>query len=347
MAEAPPVRDGVSGPGGAATRPAGWDWNRILTPRVVLLIVPVAALVAAAYLYPLMRWEAVWRKSPAWSHGYLIPLIAILLAHFRLTERLPTRFEPCIWGLGLIVVAGVLRVWSQTLKVAYPAEVTLLLFVAGVVLLLLGRQMLRVLWVPIAYLGLMIPWDTRYYERVALPLQTLGAAVTEQIVNLLGFGVMREGNVLTLASGPLTVAEACSGLHLLFAFVALGVMMAYIYKRPLWERILIMASSVPIAVLCNIIRVTLMAVASDTLHFAREHVLRGEDTWARALPAAFWKYASGAGDLPAQLTALRDNVLNPDSTLHQSFGFAMMALAFLLMWSELRAIDMFFIEEDE
>jgi hypothetical protein len=37
--------------------------------------------------------------------------------------------------------------------------------------------------------------------------------------------------------------------------------------------------------------------------------------------------------------------MNPESYLHQSFGFLMLGLAFLLMWLELRAIDVFFIED--
>jgi exosortase len=45
-------------------------------------------------------------------------------------------------------------------------------------------------------------------------------------------------------------------MHILMAFVALGVAMAYLHYRPIWQRIILLVSTVPIAVLCNIIRVT-------------------------------------------------------------------------------------------
>ncbi|MFO8013024.1 MAG: exosortase/archaeosortase family protein, partial [Phycisphaerae bacterium] len=341
-----------------------WDWNRILTPRIVFMMLPVVGLLGVAYAYPLMRWELTWRHNAAWSHGYLVPLLAVAVAHFRLKERPPSRIEPCIWGLGLILAGCVLRIWSRTMMFGYPGDATFLLVVAGIVLLVLGWDLFKAVWVSVIYLGLMIPWNVRYYEGVALPLQRFAAAVTERALWLFGYErvppdvlrqwlqmhagesvrwVSREVNVLNLASGPLTVAEACSGLHLLFAFVALGVLMAFMYRRAWWERVLIMVSSVPIAVLCNVVRVTLMAVASDHLHFERLDVVAGEGTWL----SGFVLGAFEGGTVAAQIESLRQAVLNPDSWLHQSFGFAMLALAFGLMWLELRFIDLFLVLDEE
>jgi len=346
---------------GPGDRRPAWDWNRLITPRVVFLMLPLVGLTVAAYWYPLVRWEAIWRASSAWGHGYLIPVIAVLIAHYRLNERLPRRLEPCIWGLALILAGLVVRVWSLTLKYGYPGEATFLLVVGGILLLVLGWEMFKALWISVAYLGLMIPWDTKYYEGVALPLQTRAAAAAEQFLALIGYErvapdtlqqwlqakvgmshwVCRSVNIIYLESGQIAVAEACSGLHLLFAFVALGVMMAYIYRRPLWERLVIMASSVPIAVFCNMIRVTLMAIASDYLFFQRHAVAGGGTTWIPGPVLALFKGDS----VPARLEEFRQTVLDPNSALHQGFGFAMLGLAFVIMWAELRIIDMFFVEE--
>jgi exosortase len=325
---------------------AEWDWNRVLTPQVVLLILPAVIGVVAAYSYPFYVWERVWRNNSAWNHGYLIPLIAIVIAHFRLKECVPRRIEPCFWGLPLILLGCVIRIWARMLKFGYPGDATFLLVVGGVVLLVLGWDMMKALWIAILFLGLMIPWDTKYYEQVALPLQTLAAVVGERLLTLGGMMVMRQGNVMYLPSGPLTVAEACSGLHLLFAFVALGVMMAYIHVRPTWERVVIMASSVPIAVLCNVIRVTLMAIASDGLFFEMQRAMEGAATWSASLPGFILGMLKG-DTLAERLADLREGVLNPESLLHQSFGFAMLGLAFLLMHLLLRGIDAMFTEEPD
>ncbi len=52
------------------------------------------------------------------------------------------------------------------------------------------------------------------------------------------------------------MAEACSGMRLLMAFLALGVAMAYLHYRPPWQRAILLLSTVPIAILCNVVRVT-------------------------------------------------------------------------------------------
>jgi len=420
LSDAQAASGGVKTPTGAPGVRLPWDWNRVLTPRAVLLMLPVVGFLVAAYWRQIVQWEGLWRDNAAWSHGYLIPVIAVIIAHFRLKERNPRRIETCIWGLPVIAGAALLRIWSETLHFGYPGWATFVVVTAGVILLLLGWEMLRALWVPVAYLALMIPWNFKYYEGVALPLQNLGAAATGKILELIGYTHLPEvppkmdavqalasmtaagkalflkGNAVHLLSGPLTVAEACAGLHLLFTFVALGVLMAFIYKRATWERVLIMASSIPIAVFCNVIRLTLMAIASDQLYFEEGRLVFQAPTWSVYAPrilswpttawvglalagAAIFLLATGGGPerlakhlsrvrllaiaaagivvtllsakiaigypTPGDLEAVRETVLNPQSAPHQAFGFAMLGLAFVLMWAELKVIDLFFIEE--
>ena len=78
-----------------------------------------------------------------------------------------------------------------------------------------------------------------------------------------------------MAFNSLNVADACSGMRLLQAFVALGVAMAYLEYRPPVHRIILLFSTIPIAIICNIVRVLLTAVihiyigeqyAQGTLH---------------------------------------------------------------------------------
>jgi len=355
-----------------AASPPPWNWNRALTPSVVLLLLPLVGLLVWAYFYPLQRWEAMWRRSPAWNHGYLIPAIAVLIAHYRLKEWPPVRILPSAWGLVPIVAGFAVRIWAMTLKFEYPGEVSFLLVVAGMVLLVLGWEMLRVLWVPIVYLGLMIPWTAKYYDALALPLQWLAAVGAENTLRLFGMAIAREGNVLRPFGSPLVgVAGACSGLHLLFTFVALGVMMAYIYRRPLWERLMIIGSSVPIAVLCNVVRVVLMTAAGHAIFNEGKAEAAGGPTWSAHLPDSLWGLlSSGAAPLRSpewekflppdlwnrfftgsalgeNLSRLYEGVMNPESYLHMSFGFAMLGLAFGLMWAELKVVDVVLVEDNK
>jgi exosortase len=76
----------------------------------------------------------------------------------------------------------------------------------------------------------------------------------------LGIPALREGNIIHLANAQLFVAEACSGLRSLMALITLGVVFAYFFRKSLVERILIVLSAIPIAILVNAFRVALTGI---------------------------------------------------------------------------------------
>jgi exosortase len=88
------------------------------------------------------------------------------------------------------------------------------------------------------------------------------AIFAENCLRLLGISVLRDGNILRLGERSLEVAEACSGMRLLTGFIALGVIFAYLSARPLWERLILLCSTRPIAVFVNAVRVAVMGVAA-------------------------------------------------------------------------------------
>ena len=65
------------------------------------------------------------------------------------------------------------------------------------------------------------------------------------------------------------VAQACSGMRLLMAFCALGVAMAYLSDRPWWHRLIMVAACVPIAIFCNMLRVTITGLIH--IHWSPEY----------------------------------------------------------------------------
>jgi exosortase len=123
--------------------------------------------------------------------------------------------------------------------------------------------------------------------------QEWAAFMTEKFMLLLGYSVTRDGNTLQVLPGPdgtLAVAEKCSGLKMLFAFVALSVVYAYISKRPVWRRVVIFVSSFPIAILANFARVIAMALATkwgyrQIAQEGLQHMLTG---FLVMLPLAFF-----------------------------------------------------------
>ena len=83
-------------------------------------------------------------------------------------------------------------------------------------------------------------------------LQSLATTASTYLLQTLGFMAFAEGNVIQLNEARIGVVEACSGLSMLITFIALSTAAALVVKRPLLDRIVLVASSVPVALLANI-----------------------------------------------------------------------------------------------
>jgi exosortase len=143
--------------------------------------------------------------------------------------------------------------------------VSMVLLLFSLVLYLGGGELTKVVGVPILFLVFAMPVSTFYYARAAEPLQELAAYSSAFILQLFGVDIHATHSSLALFSlsgvlRPLTVEEACSGMRLLMAFLALGVAIAYLEDRPLWQRIVLVVMGVPVAIACNVLRVTITCV---------------------------------------------------------------------------------------
>ncbi len=205
--------------------------------------------------------------SPDWSHAYLVPLISAYLlwqsrAEFERAER--STFWP-----GLIPL--LLSAWCYVFfTVGVPNHLgqglSLILCVFGVSLLLLGPAAMRTLFLPIAYLGFAITLPDRVMIQLTFPLQLFAAEGGYVVLRMLGVQADLSGNIInitnptTLKTSPLSVAEACSGMRMLIAFVALGAAVALVATRMWWKRIALLMLAIPVALLLNVVRVATLGV---------------------------------------------------------------------------------------
>jgi exosortase len=138
----------------------------------------------------------------------------------------------------------------------------MILTMFGVVLMLSGWKVMKYAWFPIAYLICGIPWPPLVYSYIASPLQMLAARVAVVTLRFTGVTAYRTGTKINMASSSITspmrtlnVAEACAGLRSLMTFITVGVAVAFLSARPLWQKIIITISAIPIAIFCNVMRV--------------------------------------------------------------------------------------------
>jgi len=142
---------------------------------------------------------------------------------------------------------------------------SMILSLLGVVLFLLGPRALAILWFPIVYLSFGIKVADRLWEWIAWKLQLIAANSATVVLKLVGIDAEVDGSTIVLYQGltklgNLNVAEACSGLRMLMAFLALGVAMAFLVERRWWQRLIMCLCTVPIAVGVNVGRVTVLGL---------------------------------------------------------------------------------------
>jgi exosortase len=228
--------------------------------RRVALISAVLLLAAVAVW---SQWSTIvylfeaWQRNDDYSAGLIVPLLAGFLVWRERNVLRQCSAAPCWWGgIGLLVLAEMAWTFGMLTFRASPGQYALVLTVASLVLMTAGWQVFRrVVWI-LLFLFLMVPLPGRIHNLISLPLQSIATKGSVVLLEAVGTSVSRQGNIVTLnGDTPLAVAEACSGLRMLIAFVIAAALIAYLVKRPRWQKAVLLASSIPVAVICNVIRI--------------------------------------------------------------------------------------------
>jgi len=185
----------------------------------------------------------------------MVPFIAIYLI---LRDRARfgfSRARPCSWGLAGILSAQTIRFAGAYFGYASVERYSLVCTAVGLVWLVSGwRVVVRAKWVCV-FLLLMVPLPRQVHEATALPLQGLASRIAEFSLESFGLFVVRSGNVLRINEDSfVAVTEACSGLRMLTAFILVAAVVAFLVRRPAWQKAVLVLSSIPIAIITNVIR---------------------------------------------------------------------------------------------
>jgi exosortase len=215
--------------------------------------------------YAPLLWGLVrqWATAEDMSHGFFVPLVAAYIAWRKREELASVRAAPNYWGLALAGWGGVQMLLGALAAQVFVAETAFLVSLVGAVLFLGGTRALKILAFPLFLLVFMFPIPAIVYARATLPLQLFASSVAEAILNALGVPVLRDGNVLELASQRLSVVEACSGIRSLVSLAFLALVYAYFFDRRTWMLWLLLGATVPIAIAANAARVTLMGLIGE------------------------------------------------------------------------------------
>jgi exosortase len=237
-------------------------------------------IIAAAVLLGILTWlfwdfmatNVRWaiQQQADWGHTLVIPFIAGYFV-YQCRDRLLARPFKTTW-MGLVpMVFGV--AWYVTCTLGpmtirhhnlQGAGVGLTL--GGLALLFFGWRAMIWLWFPLAYLVLFGQFiSDRFLNIVTFRMQDITARGAYYVLAVF-FDAARSGNTITLFDNgevkPLNIAEACSGMRMLMAFLALGVAMAFTGLKYVWQQVALVLLAVPTAIVVNVLRVVTLGVLS-------------------------------------------------------------------------------------
>lgn len=235
-------------------------------PRAAWVKIGVIAGLMAMVFWPNLR--RLWLKTnpisgdPNWGHSVIVPVVGLYYLYVNREDLLKAPVRTAWTGLGVLVLGILIAAYG-----IYPGrndfvwDFGMVVTLFGVVLFLCGWRVMRVAWFPVLYLVCALPWPGLIYSKVAMPLQNLAAYVAVQVLNLTGVMASQAGTKIFIANPSgvtraLNVAEACAGMRSLMTFISVGAAVSFLSNRPLWQKLIITASAVPIAIFCNVMRVS-------------------------------------------------------------------------------------------
>jgi exosortase D (VPLPA-CTERM-specific) len=227
----------------------------LLAVAIAAAVVPFARVLASLY--------SIWNIKPEYSHGIIIPVLSAYLIWRQREELRRLPFTGSWAGLVLIAVGLALRFLGELTTMQTLEHYAFLLVLYGVILALTGPAVFRRLWMPLLILVFAIPLPSFFNNSLSLQLQLLSSTLGVWFIRAAGISVLLEGNVIDLGSYQLEVAEACSGLRYLFPLMTLAFIVAYLFRGPMWKRVALFLSSIPITVVMNSLRIGLIGITVD------------------------------------------------------------------------------------
>jgi exosortase D (VPLPA-CTERM-specific) len=205
----------------------------------------------------------VWFQRPEYSHGVLIPFVAGYLIWQRRTSLGIERLAGSWLGPAIVVLGLALWLLGALSTIRAVNQYALIVMLYGVVIAMVGPRVFARLWAPMLMLLLMVPLPAFFYNNLSSQLQLISSAFGVWLMRLFGISVYLSGNVIDLGHFQMQVVEACDGLRYLFPLMTLGFIVAYFFRAPLWQRLAVFLSSIPITILMNSTRIAMIGIFAD------------------------------------------------------------------------------------
>ncbi len=216
------------------------------------------------FWYGLAGLASAWSR-PEFSHGPVIPCLSFYM-FLRELKEVPPAERPVTdrWpGVLVIALALLIAVMGNLVQIADIVFYALIIWVAGLVLTGFGWKRGLIFWPSVLHLVFMLPLPQFLYWKVNTSLQLVSSELGVALVQLASVPVFLDGNIIDLGVYKLQVAEACSGLRYLFPIMSFTYVFAVLYRGPVWHKMVLLFSAIPLAVLMNSVRIGIIGILVD------------------------------------------------------------------------------------
>jgi exosortase len=243
-------------PAGMSVAPAAAvAWNDPSQRLPLITLVALSLLLVLAYLDTFSLVKEEW-ANPLYSHGYIVPIISLALLWLRYQPFRPVPTGERWMGLGILVFGLIVRQLGVYMTMNPLDRYSFLIAIIGVFMMVGGWHAIRWAWPALVFLVFMMPLPSVLEHNILWRLQTLASVCSTFVLQTIGIAAFRQGNLISVPNAELNIADACSGLRMLTIFLALAVAMVFLVERPWWDKFMILLSAVPIALIVNVIRIT-------------------------------------------------------------------------------------------
>jgi exosortase len=239
--------------------------------QALFQVLPLILVFIFLYHQAIVKLISDWSVDPNFSHGFLIPFVALYMVWYKQNEIAQVSCESSKTGLFIIILGMLVHIAGNVGSELFLMRFSMIITLSGIIIYFYGFKMFREVLGPVAYLIMMIPIPSIIWNKIAFPLQLFSANISSQAINLLGIPVFREGNILHLANTSLEVVDACSGIRSLTSLLALTGAFAFLAPLSSFKKWILFFSAIPIAVAVNVLRLTITGamaawISPDTAH---------------------------------------------------------------------------------
>lgn len=279
----------------AAPQPAGRGPVAVAEPvgltdpsqrSALLLLGGLLVLLLVAYFDMFALTSAAWfGRDSLYAHGWIIPLIAFGILWLRWEPFGPVPAKERWIGVALLALGLGSRLVAAKWSI-YPIDrLSFLPSIFGVFMMVGGLRAMRWAWPALVFLVFMFPLPHALEESILNRLQRVATISSTFVLQTMGVAAFRDGNLIILPGSdqPMNVAEGCAGLRMATIFGALAVAMVFVIERPWWDKVVILLSAFPIAVIVNIVRITATGLLFMMFGDQNESVHKIMHDWAGLL----------------------------------------------------------------